>query len=199
MSETKKSPTRALFDSLAKLYKQGQLLLLDSDQLMEERGWVPRRNNAIAELSYSMNAPQRWYARWAMRFYTPASAETEEAVIDRMLFVSIHFASDISSGLDTSIDDPLVCAGRLIYEKPMTSQEAGETYNYWMCKYWFIGKPHDTLNGWRKGGQSRWYENLKGNETFSVPLYDITSSEKLKELVIDPLLMVAESQQMKAV
>jgi hypothetical protein len=195
MREARKSPTRTLFDSLAKLYKQGQLLLLDSDRLMGERGWTPRHNNAIAELSYSMNAPQRWYARWAMRFYTPVSTEAEEATIDHMLFVSIHFASDIGSGLETSVDEPLICAGQLIYEKPMTYKEAGETFNYWMCKYWFIGKPHDTLEGWRKGGQSRWYENLKGNETFAVPLYNITSSEKLKELVIDPLLAITEKGQ----
>ena len=195
MTETMKSPTRALFESLAKLYKQGQLLLMDSDRLMGERGWTQRHSNAIAELSYSMNAPQRWFARWAMRFYTPAATEAKEQLVDRMLFVSIHFASDVGSSMETSVDDPLVCAGRLIYEKPMTEQEAGQAYDYWMCKYWFVGKPHDTLEGWRKTGQSQWYENLKGSETLAVPLYQITSSEKLKELVIDPLLAVQEKER----
>jgi hypothetical protein len=195
MIETKRSPTKALFESLAKLYKQGQLLLMESDRLMGERGWTARHTNAIAELSYSMNAPQRWFARWAMRFYTPAATEAKELLIDRFMFISIHFASDVGSSLETSVDEPLVCAGRLLYEKPMTDKEAGQTYDYWMCKYWFIGKPHDTLEGWRMTGQSQWYENLKGSETFAVPLYDITSSEKLKELVIDPLLAVTEKEQ----
>ena len=195
MTETMRTPTRALFESLAKLYKQGQLLLMDSDRLMGERGWTPRHSNAIAELSYSMNAPQRWFARWAMRFYTPAATEEKEQSVDRMLFVSIHFASDVGSSMETSVDDPLVCAGRLIYEKPMTEKEAGQTYDYWMCKYWFVGKPHDTLEGWRKTGQSQWYANLKGSETLAVPLYQITSSEKLKELVIDPLLAVQEKER----
>ena len=195
MTATMRSPTRGLFESLAKLYKQGQLLLMDSDRLMGERGWIPRHNNAIAELSYSMNAPQRWFARWAMRFYTPDATEAKEQLVDRMLFVSIHFASDVGSSMETSVGDPLVCAGRLIYEKPMTEQEAGQTYDYWMCKYWFVGKSHDTLGGWRKTGQSQWYENLKGSETFAVPLYQITSSEKLKELVIDPLLAVQEKEK----
>ena len=77
----------------------------------------------------------------------------------------------------------------------MTLSEANQTYDYWMCKYWFIGEPHDTLEGWRKTGQSRWYENLKGSETFSVPLYNITSSEKLKQLVIGPLLAVQEKEE----
>lgn len=195
MNKTSRSPTKSLFDTLAKLYKQGQLLLLDSDRLMGDGGWIPKHSNAIAELSNSMNAPQRWFARWAMRFYIPVATETEELLIDRILFVSIHFASDIGSGFDTSVDDPLVCAGRLIYEKPMTEKEVGQTYDYWMCKYWFIGEPQDTLEGWRKTGQSRWYENLKGSETFAVPLYNITSSEKLKELVIDPLLAITEKEQ----
>jgi hypothetical protein len=195
MTERKGSPTKALFESLAKLYKQGQLLLMDSDKFMGERGWVPRHSNAIAELSYSINAPQRWFARWAMRFYTPATTEAKEELVDRMLFVSIHFASDIGSSMESSVNDPLVCAGRLIFGKPMTEKEAGQTYDYWMCKYWFIGKPHDTLKGWRKTGQSQWYENLKGSETFAVPLYEITSSEKLKELIVDPLLAVQEKER----
>jgi hypothetical protein len=195
MTETMKNPTRALFESLVKLYKQGQLLLMDSDRLMGERGWTPRHSNAIAELSYSMNAPQRWFARWAMRFYTPAATETKEQLVDCMLFVSIHFASDVGSSMETSVDDPLICAGQLIYEKPMTDKEADQTYDYWMCKYWFIGKPQDTLEGWRKTGQSQWYENLKGSETFAVPLYQVTSSEKLKELVIAPLLAVQEKEK----
>jgi len=195
MTETMRSPTRSLFESLARLYKQGQLLLMESDRLMGEQGWTPSHSNAIAELSYSMNAPQRWFTRWAMRFYTPAATEAKEQLIDRMLFVSIHFASDVGSSMETSVDDPLVCAGRLIYDKPMTEKEAGQTYDYWMCKYWFVGKPHDTLEGWRKTGQSQWYENLRGSETFAVPLYQITSSEKLKELVIDPLLAVQEKER----
>jgi hypothetical protein len=195
MTETMRSPTRGLFESLAKLYKQGQLLLMDSDRLMGERGWIPRHSNAIAELSYSMNAPQRWFTRWAMRFYTPAVTDVQEQLIDRILFVSIHFASDVGSSMETSVDDPLVCAGRLIYEKPMNDKEADQTYDYWMCKYWFTGKPQDTLEGWRKTGQSQWYENLKGSETFAVPLYQVTSSEKLKELVIDPLLAVQEKER----
>jgi len=195
MIETIGGPTKALFEALVKLYKQGQLLLMDSDRLMGERGWTPRHNNAIAELSYSMNAPQRWFARWAMRFYTPAIIEATEQLVDHMLFVSIHFASDLGTGMETNIDDPIVCAGRLIYEKPMTEKEAGQTFDYWMCKYWFVGKPHDNLKGWRKTGQSRWYENLKGSETFTVPLYQIISSEKLKDLVIAPLLAVQEKEK----
>jgi len=195
MNETLGSPTKAFFESLARLYKQGQLLLMDSDRLMGERGWTPRHSNAIAELSYSMSAPQRWFARWAMRFYSPAAAESKELLIDRILFVSIHFASDIGSSMESNVEDPLVCAGRLIYEKAMTEKEAGQTYDYWMCKYWFVGKPHDKLEDWRKTGQSRWYENLKGSETFAVPLYQINSSDKLKELVIDRLLSVQENEK----
>ncbi len=51
MIETIGSPTKALFESLVKLDKQGQLLLMDSDRLMGERGWIPKHNNAIAEFN----------------------------------------------------------------------------------------------------------------------------------------------------
>jgi len=112
-----------------------------------------------------------------------------------MLFVSIHFASDVGTSMETNVDDPLVCAGRLMYHKPMTDEEAGGAYDYWMCKYWFVGKPHDIVEGWRKTGQSQWYDNLKGCDTFAVPLYDITSGEKLKELVIEPLLAFTEKDE----
>ena len=193
MTESKKSPTEVLFESLAKLYKQGQLLLMDSDRLMVERGWIPNHSNAVAGSSNAINSPQRWFARWAMRFYIPNATESRELLIDRILFVSIHFASDIGSNFETNVDDPLVCAGQLIYERPMTDKEAGQAYEYWMCKYWFIGKPQEDLEGWRKTGQSQWHENLKGSATFAVPLYQISSSEKLKELVIDPLLDVQEA------
>jgi hypothetical protein len=182
--------TRELFDNLQKLYKQAHLLLLDADKYMGEEGWAPMHTYGIAELSYSINSPHKWFARWAMRFYMPSGIEEEESRVDRILFVSIHFASDIKTGLQTDVDDPLVCAGRLIYGTPMTPKEAVSNYAYWMCKYWFIAQPRDTLKGWRKTGQSHSFDNLKGCETFAVPLYEITSSEKLKALVIDPIFAV---------
>jgi hypothetical protein len=187
--------TKELFDSLQKLYKQGQLFLMDADKFMGEEGWAPMHTTGIAELSYSMNSPHKWFARWAMRFYMPADIEEEAAQIDRILFISIHFASDIKTGLQTDINEPLVCAGRLIYGTPMTTKKATKSYGYWMCKYWFIGKPHDTLKGWRKTDQLQGVENLKGSESFSVPLYNITSSEKLRELVIEPLIAIQEKDR----
>lgn len=193
-----KGTTKELFDSLHKLYRQGQLLLMDADKFMGEKGWTPMHTNAIAELSYSINSPHKWFARWAVRFYMPSETEEKGAHIDRMLFICIHFTSDIKTDFQTNVDEPLVCAGRLIYGTPMTPEEALKSYGYWMCKYWFIGKPHDTLEGWRKTGQSQWIENLKSSESFTIPLYDITSSEKLKELVIEPLLAVQEKERAAA-
>lgn len=192
---TAKGTTKELFDNLQKLYRQGHLLLMDADKFMGDEGWVPMHTNGIAELSYSINSPHKWFARWAMRFYMPSGIEEEEERIDHILFVSIHFASDIKTGLQTEVDDPLVCAGRLIYGTPMTPKEAAKSYDYWMCKYWFIGKPHDALKDWRKTGQSQWVEKLEGSESFTVPLYNIASSEQLKELVIDPLLAVQEKEK----
>ena len=195
MNDTQNSPIKNLFDSLLRLYKQAQLLLMDGDRLMGERGWKSMHNNAPAEFSNSLVSPHRWFARWIQRFYMPATIEGEESFIDRILFISIHFASDIETGLQTNVDEPLIVAGRLIYEEPMTLKKADKNYEYWMCKYWFIGTEHDTLKGWRKTGQSQKIKTVKGSETFSVPLYNITSSEKLKELVTEPLLAVQEKEK----
>ncbi|MDA1349009.1 MAG: hypothetical protein O3A47_09110 [Chloroflexi bacterium] len=190
MVETQSSPTKSMFESLAKLYKLSQLLLMDADRLMGERGWEPGHSSAPAEMSISLNSPFRWYPRWAARFYVPRPREGEDTVVDRVLFVSIHFASDVDTSMKTEVDEPLISAGRLLYAEPVDLGAIGNFYDYWMCKYWFMTSPHGSLKGWRNGGPSRLkdYANLKGNETFVVPLYDIGSSEKLEELVVNPLL-----------
>lgn len=194
MAEKEGTLTKILFENLTRLYKQSQLLLMDADRLLGERGWQPTRTTAPSGFSYSLNAPERWYARWAVRFYVPAIQQSSEPTIDQILFVSIHFASDVEAGLPTEVDQPLISAGRLKYKKPMTAKIAEKHYDYYMCKYWFFGKPHPELEGWRQTVGSKFSENLEGSETFFVPLYDVSSSEQLKELVIDPLLKVAERQ-----
>lgn len=178
MIENKRSPTKALFETLKKLYKQGQLLLLDSDRLMSERGWECMHTTAPAEFSNSLNFPERWYTRWACRFYRPK----EENKTSELLFISIHFASD----QDTDVDEPAVSAGRLLYEKSV----ADPGYEYWMCKSCFWGERHEALQDWQCWDKPGYIKNLRRIETFRVPLYTITSSEKLKELVVDPLLAV---------
>jgi len=195
MDKNEETSTRILFENLTRLYKQSQLLLMDADRLLGERGWEPTNTTAPSGFSYSLNAPERWYARWAVRFYAPATLESGEPTIDQVLFVSIHFASDQKAGLPTNVDEPVVSAGRLKYKKPMTAKTASKNYDYYMCKYWFLGEPHPELEGWRRTVGSKFSENLEGSETFVVPLYDVTSSEKLKELVIEPLLMVVERQR----
>ena len=195
MVENETTSTRVLFENLTRLYKQSQLLLMDADRLLGERGWEPTNTTAPSGFSYSLNAPERWYARWAVRFYVPSALESSESTINQVLFVSIHFASDQKAGLPTDIDEPILSAGRLKYKKPMTAKTASKNYDYYMCKYWFVGEPHPELEGWRQTVGSKFSENLEGSETFVVPLYDVTSSEKLKELVIDPLLKVAESHK----
>ena len=195
MDKNEETSTRMLFENLTRLYKQSQLLLMDADRLLGERGWEPTNTTAPSGFSYSLNAPERWYARWAVRFYAPATLESIESTIDQILFVSIHFASDQKASLSTDIDEPMISAGRLKYKKPMTAKTASKNYDYYMCKYWFLGKPHPELTNWRQTVGSKFSENLEGSETFVVPLYDVTSSEKLKELVIDPLLKVVESQK----
>ena len=179
------STTKAMFDCLALLYKQGGLLLMDADRLMAEQGWEPTSTSGPMELSSSLNSPQRWYARWAARFYVPVEAQDEEAAVDRILFVSIHFASDY----DTEVDEPIVAAGRLMYTEPMSLETAKKSYAYWMCKYWFRFPRLVTMEGCWHGwtGQGKFCANMKGAASFAQPLYHVTSSEILERLVIAPL------------
>ncbi len=184
MTDTNATYTKILFESLVKLYKQGQLLLLDADRIMGEKGWTPITTTILSGLSYALGYPERWYLRWATRFYLPTIPEGEKVSITHIPFISIHFTSDH----DTKVDEPLVSAGWLLYSKHMDLKEAQSSWDYWMCKYWFYGKPDEALEGWHKTGQSQKKDNLKGTETFIVPLYDITSGEKLEALVTNPLL-----------
>ncbi len=184
MVESELAPTKAMFDSLARLYKQGQLLLLDAGRIMGNNGWETKTATVFEGLSYSLSSPDKWYIRWAGRFYFPVKSEEKEPLVQRIPFISVHFAADH----DTKLDEPLASAGWLLYSKPVELKEAQKSYNYWMCKYWFWGERHDKLEDWRKSGPSKWQKNLKGTETSAIPLYDITSSEKLEKLVVDRLL-----------
>ena len=184
MIEPELTPTKAMFDSLAKLYKQGQLLLLDADRIMGDHGWETKTTTVFQGLSYSLNSPDKWYIRWAGRFYYPVKSEEEEPIVQRIPFISVHFAADH----DTDLDEPVASAGWLLYSKQMTVKEAQNIQEYWMCKYWFYGEPKNKTEVWRRTGQSKSQKNLKGTETFAVPLYSVTSREKLEKLVVDPLL-----------
>ncbi|MFC1962909.1 hypothetical protein ACFLWB_02800 [Chloroflexota bacterium] len=183
MIKSELTPTKDMFDSLAKLYKQGQLLLLDADRIMGERGWETKTTTVFQGLSYSLNSPDKWYIRWAARFYYPVKSAEDEPMVQHIPFISVHFKADH----DTELDEPVASAGWLLYAKQMTIKEAQSSQAYWMCKYWFYGEPQNKTEGWRKTGQSHMQKNLKGTETFAVALYSITSREKLEKLVIDTL------------
>jgi hypothetical protein len=162
---------------------------------MVEKGWEATLNSGPMELSNLLNSPGRWYARWAARFYLPTEIDGEEVGVDRIHFVSIHFASDH----DTDVDEPVVAAGRLMYTDPMSSKTARASYAYWMCKYWYRFPELETMRGWHGWtGQGRFSPNMKGAASFAVPLYHVTSSEILERLVITPLL-ADERQPLQAV
>ena len=84
MIKTELTETKAMFDSLAKLYKQGQLLLLDADRVMGERGWETKTTTVFQGLSYSLSSPDKWYVRWAGRFYYPVKSAEDEPMVLRI-------------------------------------------------------------------------------------------------------------------
>ncbi|MDP3061941.1 MAG: hypothetical protein Q8O40_01825 [Chloroflexota bacterium] len=189
------SPTKQLFDSLRRLYQQAQLLLLDSDRLMGGKGWEPMNSQAPAEFSYSVNTPHKWFARYAARFYLPQPATGEGAAIPSVRcipFVSTHFASDD----DTEVDEPMVSAGYLLFIEKLTPEQARRSFGsgYWICKSGFWGKAILDQEGLRQWEHpAKWIQHSQCTRTFRVPLYNITSSEALKGLVIDRLVSAMPS------
>lgn len=184
MANAESTPTKAMFNALSNLYKQGQLLLLDADRIMGEHGWETKTTTVFQGLSYSLNSPDKWYVRWAGRFYYPVKSQETEPLVQRIPFISVHFAADH----DTKLDEPVASAGWLHYSNPMTVEQAQTSQQYWMCKYWFYGEPKGKSDEWRKTGQSKEQKNLKGTDTFAIPLYSINSRDSLEKLVVDPLL-----------
>lgn len=187
--ETRASPTKSLFVTLKSLYVQAQQLLLDSDRLMGEQDWQPIDIYAPREFSYSLNSPERWFARWAVRFYEPPS-ESGDDLVKELKFVSVHFASD----QDTEVEEPLLVAGMLIFQSALPRKIAQESYNYWFCKSWFwdVGKTERTertVGKWHQWNPSKFVPAANCLKSFAVSLYEIKSSEKLKELVIDRLFV----------
>jgi len=183
------SPTRKLFDCLRNLYRQAQQLLLDSDRLLGDREWEPVGVTGPAEFSYSITAPDKWFARWAARFYLPQStieAEADERSVAYMLFISTQFTSDH----DTDVDEPVVSAGYVLFSKKLTRDQARKAWgnSYWLCKSGLWGEPMADAAGWREWNPSKWVQLSQSARAFTVPLYSITSSDALKELVIDKLV-----------
>jgi hypothetical protein len=183
------SPTKKLFECLRNLYRQTQQLLLDSDRLLGDRGWEPVGGMGPAEFSYSIGAPDKWFARWAARFYLPQStieAEADERSVISMLFVSTQLASDN----DTDVEEPVISAGYLLFNERLTRDQARKAWgnSYWLCKSGLWGKPINDPIGWCQWDPSKWIRLSQLLRTFTVPLYSITSSDALKELVIDKLI-----------
>ena len=183
------SPTKKLFDCLRTLYRQAQQLLLDSDRLLGDRGWESVGTTGPAEYSYSIAAPDKWFARWAARFYLPQSTlerDTDEHSVLAMLFVSTQFTSDH----DTDVAEPMVSAGYVLFTERLTRNQAQKAWgnSYWLCKSGLWGKPMIDTPGWCQWNPSRFVQSSQCVRAFTVPLYSVTSSEALKELVIDRLV-----------
>jgi len=154
--------TKKLFDCLRTLYRQAQQLLLDSDRILGDHGWEPVGGTGPAEFSYSIGAPDKWFARWAARFYLPQStveAETDERCVVTMLFVSTHFTSDH----DTHVDEPLVSAGYVLFTERLTRDQARKAWgnSYWLCKSGLWGKLMPDATGWREWNPSKWLSAIK--------------------------------------
>lgn len=190
--EAKTSPTKALFDSLRQLYSQSSQLLLDCDRLMGERGWesASNTNNMTAGLSGLPTLTDKWFPRYAFRYYILSQQEGEsENLIDTLKFVSTHFTS---SG-HTQINEPLLVAGNIKYCTPFKRKQVlantnYKVYAYWFCHSWFWGKSGKSYEVWYAHEPEKHYVNIvESSASFALPLYEITSSQILEQRVIKRL------------
>ena len=88
------------------------------------------------------------------------------------------------------VDEPVVSAGYLLFTERLTRDQARKAWanSYWLCKSGLWGEPIIDTNNWRQWDPSKWIPLSQFVRAFTVPLYSITSSDALKELVIDKLL-----------
>jgi len=161
---------------------------MDSDRIMGERGWVPTTSTVTAEYSGLPYASDRWFPRWAFRFYIPQEPEGEyEELIDSLKLVSVHFTSDH----DTQVDDPLLVAGYVQCREPVKRKQVMrpyQAYGYWLCKCWFYGSNKTSGGAWRIWVPRKFFKDIiQVVATFALPLYDITNSEVLEQKVINRL------------
>ena len=181
-----KLQTETLFDSLRHLFKQTSQLLMDSDRIMGDRGWDPTVSNVTAEYSGLPASSDRWFPRWAFRFYAPSKPSDEsEDKIDTLKLVSVHFTSDH----DTEVRESLLVAGYIKYLEPLKRDKVLKNgYGYWLCKSWFWGNKEKTFEKWHTWAHGNYYRDLMQSiSTFALPLYEITSAEVLEQKVINRL------------
>jgi len=180
-----KLQTEILFESLRQLFRQTSQLLMDSDRIMGERGWDPTVTTVTAEYSGLLASSDRWFPRWAFRFYIPSKpSEESEDKIDTLKLVSVHFTSDH----DTKVDEALLVAGFIKYLEPLKREKILKGYGYWLCKSWFWGNKGKTFETWHTFKHDYYYKDImKGVTTFALPLNEITSAEVLEQRVIGRL------------
>jgi hypothetical protein len=192
--EYKTSVVKCLFDSLRQLYSQSRDLLLESDKIMSERGWTlatVSSNNMTAELSGYPHSSDKWFPRWAFRFYIPSDSGQEPThTINCLQLVSIHFTSDH----DTVVEEPLLVAGHMNCRKPLERQlvirnPGKKVYNYWLCKSWFWSSEKKQMGTWYTwiNDKTDFKDTITSIVTFAVPLFQITSREILEREVIERL------------
>jgi hypothetical protein len=178
------SNTKKLFNALRSLYQQSSQLLLDADRLMGERDYTPINNYSTTELSYSISNPDRWFARWAFRYYIPIDFEKNGDEVNHLYYVSIQFDSDS----DTNVEDSYVTGGKIFFKSPQSKEQAAKFKDYWICKSWEWG--NSKYNNEFKEHISSYARETEKIWCFKVDLFDIDSPETLEKKVIDVLMNI---------
>jgi len=175
-----------LFDQINQLYVSVSQLLKDCDRLMDRHGFTCAHKNpntiGMGEMSWLVNAPERWVPGWIARFYRPndvASPITTYIAV----FLSDRGGSEDYPGEGKRLVEPLIVAGSIRYFPGKNAK-----WDYKNCKSWFWsggevgGQPvKQTFSEENRDGQS-------SNTSFAGRLENVKDLKSFEKCVIEPLM-----------
>lgn len=169
-----------MLQQLSKLYEQIALLLKTSDSLMKVKGWTLAGTNVFGGLSYTAANPQGWIPRSFFSLYENEKSPHVSAFISVVLGKREKNLND---------QEPLLTAGWFDYG---LGKQMGNRFNYdW--PHWHLNMPQRNDEGRLTSADARtfWPKDkapFSRVSTLGVPLTSISSSEELKNKLIEPLL-----------
>lgn len=161
--------TRAFYRHIAQLLRSADTFLADSEMELERLCG----SAALAEASPSLHQSDKWLPNMAFRFYKVPGEK------HRVAFVSIILCPRHPEMHVRPFEEPLVCAGWFTFDKPVSS---------WTRYGWagVITRANVPRDGTLHREESR-NEGCVEEACFAVPLAQVTTSEELETLVLQPL------------
>ena len=163
-------------------------MLKTADGMMEDGDWTPINKRAVSRTSQAIGEPDSWLPTEFFRYYE------HEDYPNLLPFVAVSL-HDPEVENETVINEALISAGFVEFEEG-TEYALGDWY--WVCRsHLFMGDEEGdrkddgarySINPHEKEWSPRDWIGAKKVNTFAHPLDVITSSEDLKQKIVQPLL-----------